>query len=138
MSVTFPDISNAIFAAVNQRITTALKLPTALPNVAFTPPTRSAWCRLHIQWTGAADEIIGRARMRGVVVLSVFVPIASGYREAIEKASSVRDAMRASDDGTTGLIFEEIRIEPVTAGAGSDAGWFQLNVRAAFFADEQR
>lgn len=135
MSTTFTDVSDRIFAAVNSGITQALKVPVALPNVPFTVPNpRGSWCRLHIDWRTAADEIIGRARIRGDVVVSVFVPIGTGARAALHLAEQVRDVFRAADSGP--LVFEEVRIQPVTSGAGVEAGWFQTNVRAAFFADE--
>ncbi len=133
-AVGYGTVSSTIFALVNSQITSALKLPTALPNVAFTPPSRSAWCRLSIDWTSARQAIIGRARLRGDAVVSIFSPIGSGYRDAMGLAEQVRAVFASGDSG--GVIFEDVRIVPVNSGAGVEAGWFQLNVMAAFFADE--
>lgn len=133
MSTTFTATSDRIFAIVNDGITTGLSVPTALPNIPFqVPDPRGAWCRLSIDWTSATDEIIGRARVRGFVVVSVFVPIATGYRSGLALSEQIRDVLRSGDGSS--LVIEEVRIQPVQSDGSS--GWFQFNVRAAFFADE--
>lgn len=118
-------------------LATSVGVPFAQPNAHFEPPRdalnqQAAWVRIHIDFSTARHEIIGRARVEGSLVLSVFTPIDSGLAKSIDVSESIRDGIKSADLGA--VLLREIRIESVPSSQA--AGWFQTNLRAFFFADE--
>lgn len=138
----YVEVDDIIRTAVKARIETALGLNVVYPNrnesvgMAM-PPTSSPWLRVTIQYRSARPELIcarGRRRIRGDVIVSVFVRINDGMRAALVHADSVCAAFKSSD--VAPVIFESPEVRQVTSGAGADAGWAQVNVFVPFFADE--
>ncbi len=118
-------------------IAASVNIPFAQPNAHFEPPRDSlnqqaAWARVSIDFATARHEIIGRARIEGSLVVSVFVPIDIGIARSIEVSEAIRDGIVAGNIDP--VVLREIRIESVQSSAA--AGWFQHNIRAFFFADE--
>lgn len=128
----------SIHDGVRTRIRDALSVAVQIPGVSFTPPRDSdnrglPWVRLAVQWTGREAELVYRQRTRGVVILSVFVPIDTGTGALNDLIDDVVEALEAGDMGA--VQFERIEVKQ-SSSASERAGWLQRNVHASFWIDE--
>jgi hypothetical protein len=108
-------------------------IPVAYPNVAFTPPAAAPWVRLSITDATAKQVSLGAAqnyhRHNGLVMIEVFVPVATGDSTALTLADDAADIFRSWQ--SVGLQFRTPSIRTL----GSDGTWYQVNVLIEFWRD---
>lgn len=126
---------NAIRSRFETEITDSLSIATQFDNAAFPKPgVTTNWIRFTIKLAGSDQKSMGastnRFRTIGVAIAQVFVPLYKGDDAALSIADSIRTAFQAVTD--TGVKFETPSVDPV----GSNGGYWQVNVRCPFYADD--
>lgn len=112
-------------------------LPIAYPNVEFTQPANTPWCRLHIQDTEANQVSMGNPgnnfyRHPGLVTVMIFTPLNQGDKEALAIADEVAAIFRNWQDPTTRVFF---RRPPYVRRIGAESKWYHVNVLCPFERD---
>lgn len=108
--------------------------PIAYPNVEFTPPAGdTGWVRLTIEDADAFQVSMGAPtnfyRHPGLIIVSVFVPLNRGDKQALEYADSIAAIFRSWQ--TTGIRA----CAPTVKRIGPDDKWYHVNVVVPFERD---
>ncbi len=122
---------NAIRKRLKDNWTTT---PIAYQNVEFTPPVGdTGWVRLTVEDADAFQASMGGTtnfyRHPGLIIVSVFVPLNRGDKQALEYADSISAIFRSWQ--TTGIRF----YAPTVKRIGADDKWYHVNVVVPFERD---
>ena len=112
--------------------------PVAWGDLPATPPSNdTAWARVRLQHTnGGQSTLCGesgsrRFARRGIVTISIFVPVGGGQTKAYELAQMVANAY---EDARLDVWFRNTRIREM----GASGAFEQVDVLSDFHYDEVR
>lgn len=133
--MTHEAVANAIRSRYGTLVEDAESVPTEYDNKPFGGSKDSIWTRCSILFGQGSQESLGdpssnRYRYVGVLMVSIFVPIEKGDKEALALAQVVRDSFLSVTFG--GVTFRTPSIIPV----GKTGTWHQVNVNSPFYFDE--
>jgi hypothetical protein len=107
------------------------RTPVAYPNVPFSKPNASPWVRLTVMSGSAFLAGIPRYfRHPGVIDIQVFVPEGVGSKDALLLADQAAAVFRVAS--FNGVVCRT----PYVVPAGTNDGWYQVNVSVPFQRDE--
>ena len=107
-------------------------LPTQFDNAPFSKPDKTRWARVVILPGESRQVELGattRHRTPGVVIVSIFIPLEQGDKEAYVIADLIGNAFRSVSDG--GVVYRTPRINQIRRLSKE----WQLNVELPFTAD---
>lgn len=104
--------------------------PIAWENVAFTEPTNQPWVRLNFSFFPSENVAFGidEVRLRGELIVQIFIPPNVGTGPALKLADQVSDIFQDKIIGTI-VLYEST---PNNIGTGPDNNWYQVNIDTPF------
>lgn len=115
-------------------LATAQGFDVEWPNNRFVPQSGATWVQVSIQWDPSSG-VIGRERTNGRLSAAIRTPAGTGTRRAHEIQTAIIDEFsRLQLDGPPVVTF--VGADPQTVG-DTGYGYYQINVSAPFYADEE-